>query len=118
MDMAFAQGFAAEWVAAWNAHDLERVLSHYRDDFKLTTPLIKKIIGNESGMLAGKGAIRPYWHKALELVPDLYLELMHVTVGINMVSICYKTVNDRIAIETFLFDANGKVYQSSVCYNV
>ena len=27
-----ALGFAREWVAAWNAHDLGRILSHYADD--------------------------------------------------------------------------------------
>jgi ketosteroid isomerase-like protein len=25
----FAQHFAEDWVASWNAHDLDRVLSHY-----------------------------------------------------------------------------------------
>ena len=24
----FAEGFAGEWIAAWNAHDLERILAH------------------------------------------------------------------------------------------
>ena len=34
-----AQAFAEEWVAAWNAHDLERILAHYRDDFEIITPI-------------------------------------------------------------------------------
>ena len=29
-----ARTFAEEWVAAWNAHDLERILAHYSDEFK------------------------------------------------------------------------------------
>jgi ketosteroid isomerase-like protein len=28
----FADPFAEEWIAAWNAHDLPRILSHYEDD--------------------------------------------------------------------------------------
>jgi hypothetical protein len=28
----FAERFAEEWVAAWNAHDLVRILAHYEDD--------------------------------------------------------------------------------------
>ena len=28
----FSERFAKEWVAAWNAHDLDRVLSHYEND--------------------------------------------------------------------------------------
>lgn len=27
--------FAHEWIAAWNAHDLERILAHYADDVEL-----------------------------------------------------------------------------------
>lgn len=30
---AFAQQFSREWIDAWNAHDLDRVLSHYADAF-------------------------------------------------------------------------------------
>ena len=75
MDMEFARKFADEWIAAWNAHDLEKVLSHYSDDFVLATPLIKKIAGEPSGVLTGKTAIRSYWRQALELIPDLRLKL-------------------------------------------
>jgi len=117
MDMEFADKFAREWVAAWNAHDLERVLSHYSEGFVLATPLIKKIAGEPSGVLTGKAAIRPYWSRALELVPDLYLKLLHVTAGIDMVAVCYETVGNRIAIENFSFDSNGKVCRSTVCYS-
>src|ERR1700723_3107179 len=28
----------AEWIAAWNAHDLPRILSHYADDFEMSSP--------------------------------------------------------------------------------
>lgn len=34
---AFADRFAAEWIAAWNAHDVERLLSHYRGDAGFAT---------------------------------------------------------------------------------
>jgi hypothetical protein len=30
VDAAFAARFAAEWIEAWNSHDLDRVLSHGR----------------------------------------------------------------------------------------
>jgi hypothetical protein len=34
----FAERFAEEWIAAWNAHDLPRILSHYEDDFEMPSP--------------------------------------------------------------------------------
>jgi ketosteroid isomerase-like protein len=29
IENTFAEHFAAEWIDAWNCHDLERILSHY-----------------------------------------------------------------------------------------
>jgi ketosteroid isomerase-like protein len=29
IDAAFAQRFAADWIAAWNRHDLDAILAHY-----------------------------------------------------------------------------------------
>ena len=60
MDSKFAAGFAAEWIAAWNAHDLQRVLSHYTDDFEMTSPKIVQIAGEPSGRLVGKAAVGAY----------------------------------------------------------
>jgi ketosteroid isomerase-like protein len=31
--------FAEDWIAAWNAHDLDRVLSHYADDIVFLSPI-------------------------------------------------------------------------------
>ena len=35
MNQKQANEFAAEWIEAWNAHDLDRILSHYTDDFEM-----------------------------------------------------------------------------------
>jgi ketosteroid isomerase-like protein len=48
LDKAFAENFAAEWIAAWNSHDLDRVLSHYAGDFEMSSPIIAQIAGEPS----------------------------------------------------------------------
>ena len=53
-----ARDFAREWIDAWNSHDLDRILSHYSDDFEITTPMIKVAMGEETGTLKGKKHIR------------------------------------------------------------
>ncbi|MCP4680373.1 MAG: nuclear transport factor 2 family protein, partial [Deltaproteobacteria bacterium] len=63
-----AKEFAEEWIAAWNAHDLDRILAHYTDDFEITSPMIKVALGVETGTLKGKDAIRKYWQAALAKV--------------------------------------------------
>jgi ketosteroid isomerase-like protein len=52
--------FAAEWVGAWNSHELERVLAHYDDNVVLKSPRIKLILGNDDARIRGKSALRDY----------------------------------------------------------
>jgi ketosteroid isomerase-like protein len=57
MEPGFAERFANEWIAAWNSHDLERILEHYEDDFEMSSPIIAALAGESSGKLRGKLAV-------------------------------------------------------------
>ena len=35
----FARRFAEDWIASWNSHDLARILSHYTEDFEMSSPI-------------------------------------------------------------------------------
>ena len=54
LDKTFAERFAAEWIAAWNSRDLDRVLSHYTDDFEMSSPYIAQVAGEASGKLKAR----------------------------------------------------------------
>lgn len=116
INAAHAARFAEEWVAAWNAHDLERVLAHYADDFEMASPRIADIAGEPSGILRGKPAIRAYWKKALQLVPDLRFETLAVLVGAKSVAIHYRSQTGRVAVEVFDFGPADKVVRASAHY--
>ena len=116
IDLEFARAFAEEWVAAWNAHDLERVLSHYADDFEFSSPVIVALGFGASGQLRGKEAIRPYWSAGLARRPPIQFELVEVFAGIGAVSVVYRSVGRKLACETFLFDAERKVVRSAATY--
>ncbi len=45
------QGFAQEWIDAWNSHDLDRILSHYADDFQMISPFIMQLMNEPTGMI-------------------------------------------------------------------
>jgi len=78
MDADFAHRFADEWIAAWNSHDLDRILAHYEDDFEMSSPVIRIVAGEPSGKLRGKTAVGAYWSRALQRSPDLHFELVGV----------------------------------------
>lgn len=118
MDEAFAEHFATDWIESWNAHDLDRILSHYADDFEMSSPVIIQIAGEPSGRLCGKVAVGAYWSKALKLIPDLHFELVTVLVGVGSVTIYYKGAGGRLAAEVFFFDANHKVIRAVAHYGV
>lgn len=118
MDKAFAEHFAADWIDSWNCHDLARVLSHYADDFEMSSPVITQLVGEPSGTLRGKAAVRAYWRTALELIPDLHFELISVLAGVTSVTLYYKGAHDRLAAEVFHFGAEHKVTKAFAHYDL
>ena len=112
----FAQQFAEEWLAAWNSHDLNRILSHYSDDFEFASPLIAKMVDGSGCVLVGKQAVGEYWQRALATYPDLYFQLTEVLAGASSLVIVYKSVGDLEAAEWFEFDDAGQVTRSGAHY--
>ncbi|MBN1569381.1 MAG: nuclear transport factor 2 family protein [Acidobacteria bacterium] len=117
MNLEEAKRFAEDWVAAWNRHDIPSVLKHYSDDFEMTTPMIQRVLGIESGTLKGKDTVGNYWRAALTKVPDLSFSIIEVTCGVRSVSIYYNAVMGKKAIETFLFNEKGEIYRALATYN-
>jgi ketosteroid isomerase-like protein len=114
---AWAREFAEEWIAAWNAHDLERILAHYRDDFEMRSPLIIERLGVAAGALRGKDAIRPYWQAGLAATPPLHFELQEVLVGVDTIAIYYRSVTrNRMVAEILQFDDQRRVVSGAGLY--
>jgi hypothetical protein len=104
IDAAFAREFAVDWIDSWNSHDLDRILSHYTDDFELQSPLVVERMNEPSGRLRGKAAIRPYWQIGLARQPPLRFELDSVLVGANSVAISYRWADGRRVVEIITFN--------------
>lgn len=116
MDKTFAEHFANDWIDSWNSHDLQRILSHYADDFKMTSPVIIQIANKPSGTLQGKAEVEAYWAKALQLIPDLHFELISTLVGVNSITLYYKGAKGRLAAEVFHFGPDQKVVKAFAHY--
>jgi ketosteroid isomerase-like protein len=109
---SFAAHFARDWIEAWNAHDLDRVLGHYDDDFEMTSPLIVSLMSEPSGTLRGKTRVRAYWARALERRPGLKFELKHVTFGVDSLAIHFQSETGRSSVDWMIFGKDGKVAKS------
>lgn len=115
MTRDFAERFADHWVNSWNSHDLAKILSHYTEDFRMSSPIIRERLGVESGILTGKAAVSEYWKKGLEAFPDLCFELISVFCGVRSVAIHYRGHKGN-SCEVFYFNENGLVYEATAHY--
>ena len=110
--------FARDWVAAWNSHDLDAILSHYRDDVVLISPVAAKLLGDASGTVRGKAALRNYFARGLEAYPDLRFELLDVMQGLSSVVLCYINQKGTKTAEFMELDGAGKVTRAVANYGV
>jgi len=115
LDKAFADKFAADWIDAWNGHDLDRILAHYVDDFEMSSPAIVNIAGEPSGTLKGKPAVGSYWARALRLFPDLHFELITTLIGVNSITLYYNGARG-LSAEVFHFNEDGKIIRAYAHY--
>ncbi|MEW6474920.1 MAG: nuclear transport factor 2 family protein [Actinomycetota bacterium] len=116
-----AEAFVAEWMAAWNSHDVERILEHYADDIEYWSPFIAALAApggpGADGRLVGKEQVRPYFAAALERYPELHFDPpAHVAAGAGSVSFVYTSVNRLTAVETLVFAPGSRLVARAHCH--
>jgi hypothetical protein len=117
IDDAFARQFAADWVAAWNSGDLERIFGYYADDFEMRSPLIAERGFSTTGVLRGKAAIRPYWGGGISSArPPLRFELIGAYAGVSTIAIHYRSVGRRCVVEVIDFDDDRRAIRGNACH--
>lgn len=107
--------FSADWVAAWNAHDLDTLLSHFHDDVVFTSPVAAQIVPESGGVLRGKDALRAYWTEGLRRIPDLRFSVERVFAGVSVLVISYRNQRGNLVDEVLVF-ADGVVVEGHVTY--
>jgi predicted ester cyclase len=98
-----------DWVAAWNAHDLDRIMTHYEDAVELTSPVAAKLLGTGNGKVTGKANLREYFRRGLEAYPEINFRLTDVLWGLNSVVLYYTNHKGTRTAEFMELSPNGKV---------
>jgi len=112
------QEFAKHWVAAWNSHNLDEIMSHYAADVILVSPVAARILNDPSGTVKGTEAVRAYFRRGLEAYPNLKFELIDVMRGLSSVVLYYLNQNGSKTGEFMEIGAGGKVVRVVANYNV
>jgi hypothetical protein len=107
--------FASKWIDAWNARDLDRIVSHYRDDLVLVSPFAARA-GALGGVVQGLPALREYFGRALQAFPQLHFEPFGALAGVDSVALHYRSVEGREAIEVMELDPDHQVRRATAHY--
>ncbi len=104
-----AWNLASNWVAAWNAHDLDLMMTHYDDAIELTSPVAAQLLGSSDGKVVGKANVRAYFQRGLEAYPELRFRLEDVLWGLSSVVLYYTNQKGTRTAEFMELSAIGRV---------
>ena len=111
------EAFAAEWLAAWNNHDIEAVLTHFSDEAVFTSPLAARVVPQTGGIVRGKQALREYWTRAIDRIPVLHFTLLGVYAGLDTIIIRFSNERGEERCEVLRL-SDGLVYEGHGTYAV
>ena len=112
-DAADLAALGRDWIAAWNSHDLERVLALYAEGSEMTSDKIQALGFDASGTLRGKARIRAYWGKALALLRNLHFDLIDTYASPDSLVVFYQNERGAKICEYLRLNAEGKIIQGS-----
>ena len=104
-----AWNLANHWIAAWNTHDLDLIMTHYDDAIELTSPVAAQLLGTSDGKVVGKANLRAYFQRGLEAFPELHFHLEDVLWGVNSLLLYYTNQKGTRTGEFMELSAIGKV---------
>ncbi|HNP31770.1 MAG TPA: nuclear transport factor 2 family protein [Flavobacterium sp.] len=105
------------WFEAFNAHNLEKLLSLYDDDAEHFSPKLKIRHPETKGLVTGKEALRAWWKDAFDRLPTLHYKVTSLTSNDDRVFMEYiRTVADEddMLVAEVLDIKEGKIVFSRV----
>lgn len=113
-----ASNLANDWVASWNAHDLDAIMAHYDDAIELTSPVAAQLLGTSGGKVVGKANLKAYFQRGLEAYPELHFHIEDVLWGINSVVLYYTNQKGTHTAEFMELSPHGKVARVTAHYSL
>ena len=112
-----ATNLANHWIAAWNAHDLDAIMTHYEEAVELTSPAAAQLLGTPDGKVIGKQNLRAYFQRGLTAYPELHFNLENVLWGLNSVVLYYTNQKGTHTAEFMELSPAGKVVRVVANYS-
>lgn len=120
MDSLKNTSIAHSWFEAFNAHNLEKLLSLYDDEAQHFSPKLKVRHPETKGLIVGKDALRTWWQEAFDRLPTLHYKVTSITSSPDRVFMEYvRTVEgeDEMLIAEVLEIREEKIIASRVYHS-
>ena len=108
---------ANAWFAAFNEHNVEKLLKLYDPDARHYSPKLKVHHPETSGLINGKNALRSWWQGAFDRLPSLQYEVVRLTPHDDRVFMEYVrhvSGEDDLYVGEMLEVRNGLIIASAV----
>lgn len=105
---------ADRWVEAWNARDLDEIVSCYSERVEFVLPAL--VGDSEERKISGREALREHFRHGLELAPNLSVAEESLLVGPSGFAILYRREDGHRAIEAVELDGDGLAARVRVYY--
>ena len=105
------------WFEAFNAHNLEKLLSLYDEEAQHYSPKLKIRLPETKGLVTGKEALRSWWKDSFDRLPTLHYKVTSLTSNSDRVFMEYiRTVDDEeeMLVAEILEIRDGKIIASRV----
>ena len=111
------QSIAMRWFEAFNAHNLEKLLSLYDDEAQHFSPKLKIRQPETKGLVVGKDAMRAWWQDAFDRLPTLHYQVTSLTANSDRVFMEYIRAvagEENMLVAEVLEVKDGKIIASRV----
>jgi hypothetical protein len=90
---------AEGWVDAWNARDIDRILSHYAEDVVFEAETVQERWQKPDGKLCGIAELKKHFELGLELAPALRFCIEQVFSAPSGYAVLYERENGNRVID-------------------
>jgi hypothetical protein len=109
--------FATRWIADWNAHDLEAILSHYAEDVVFHSPKVSQFTRGEKTHFTAREQLRPYFARAFDMRPALHFDLISMCTDAKGLSLVYTNDIGATAVELMEVNERNQITYARVMYD-
>jgi hypothetical protein len=108
---------AEDWVQAWNARDLDRIMAHYADDIEFEADTVVRRWQKADGILHGAADLREHFRLGLELAPALHFTIEDVFSAPSGYAVLYRRENNNRVLDVAELDETGKARRVKALYS-